>query len=416
MKAEIISIGDELLIGQVVNTNASFLARKLTELGWDVRWITTVGDHAEDLRRALLVALERSDVVIATGGLGPTHDDITKHVAAKLFGAKLVRNEALLQRLQRVFAERGLKMAKVNEEQALVPDTAELLENTRGTAPGLLFERNGKRCFILPGVPVEMNVMWENAVRPRLTVGPRPRRQRTVRTTGLPESTLFEKLGQVEELGRWVQVAFLPKAAGVDIRLTARGETEREADEKLQRAVTYVLERVGEYVYGYDQQNLEDAVAELLFAGKKTVSVAESCTGGLLAHKLTNVSGSSEYFERGVVAYSNRAKMEILGVPEATLVRHGAVSAETAEAMAAGVRQLSGTDFGVSTTGIAGPTGGTPEKPVGLVFIGLASAERVFSKRFLFFKDRLQNKERFAQAALNLLRKELLTLNPPQRR
>lgn len=408
MIAEIISIGDELLIGHTVNSNAAYLGKGLTTLGVDVKWITTVGDDAAELRTALGRALERSDVVIATGGLGPTHDDITKHVAADFFESEFIFKPEIVERLKRAFAKRGLPWSAVNENQGQVPEKAELLHNPVGTAPGLLFKQNEKRCFILPGVPSEMKAICEESVFPVLRATGRRIVIKTVRTTGVAESVLFERLGDVKKIEENVKVAFLPKRAGVDIRLTARGRDPEVCQQKIAEAVALVLERAGDFVYGFDDDEMEDVVARLLTERKKTVAVAESCTGGLLSDKLTNISGSSNYFERGVIAYSNEAKMQLLGVSEKTLVAHGAVSPEVAVAMAEGVRRISGADFGVSTTGIAGPTGGTKDKPVGLIFVGMATAERSCSERFLFTRDRLFNKGRFAQAALNMLRLELL--------
>lgn len=407
MIAEIISIGDELLIGHTVNSNAAYLGKGLTTLGIDVNWVTTVGDDAAELHAAFARALERSEVVIATGGLGPTHDDITKHVAADFFESEFVFKPEIVERLKRAFEKRGLPWSTVNENQGQVPEKAELLHNPVGTAPGLLFKQNGKRCFILPGVPSEMRAICEETVFPMLRTSGQRIVIKTIRTTGIAESVLFERLGDVKKIEENVKVAFLPKRAGVDVRLTARGRDPEACQQKIGETVALVLERAGDFVYGFDDEEMEDVVAGLMTERKKKVAVAESCTGGLVSNKLTNISGSSSYFERGIIAYSNEAKMQILGVPEATLIEHGAVSPETAVAMAEGVRRISGADYGVSTTGIAGPTGGTKEKPVGLVFIGMATTERSYSQRFLFTKDRLFNKARFAQAALNMLRLEL---------
>ncbi|MFQ5636981.1 MAG: competence/damage-inducible protein A [bacterium] len=408
MKAEIISIGDELLIGQTVNTNAAYLAKELTKLGLSINWVTTVGDNVENLRQALSQAMNRSDVVFATGGLGPTHDDITKNVAAGYFNSPLVLVPEILEKLKKAFEQRRIKWAAVNEEQALVPDKAQVLENPVGTAPGLLFEKEGKKCIILPGVPSEMRTICEQTVFPMFQGTGVTISHKTVRTTGIAESVLFERIGDIHEIEKFAKAAFLPKTSGVDIRLTVRARTREIVQERLSKALQLVLEKVGDYVYAFDNESLQDIVARLFIEKKKTVAVAESCTGGLLASTLTDVSGSSAYFERGVVAYSNRAKVDVLGVPPGTLEKFGAVSAETAEAMAEGVRRMSGADFGISTTGIAGPTGGTKEKPVGLVYIGLAYEAGSFSKRYVFFKERKTNKERTVFTALNLLRKKLI--------
>lgn len=410
MKVEIISIGDELLIGQTVNTNATYLAKNLTHLGLDVRWISTVGDEAEDLQGVLSTAMQRADVAITTGGLGPTHDDITKKVAADFFESDFVFKPEILKRLQRAFEKRGIKMAKVNEEQAQVPEKADIINNPVGTAPGLVFKKDSKKCIILPGVPAEMKAICEESVFPMLKGGQQRILQKTVRTTGIAESSLYEQVGDIEQFAEIARVAFLPKASGVDIRLTVKGKSEEECQGKIRKGLEILQERIGRYVYGYDDEELEESVAKLLFKSGKTVAVAESCTGGMLANKLTNISGSSKYFERGVVAYSNQAKMDILKVPEATLEKFGAVSSETAIAMAEGIKKISGADFGISTTGIAGPTGGSEEKPIGLVYIGLATASGSYSKRLVFSKDRMLNKERSVQAALDLLKRELSKL------
>lgn len=409
MICEIVSIGDELLIGQTVNTNATYLAKHLTELGHEVRWATTVGDHADDLKAAFQNAMHRSQIVIATGGLGPTHDDITKKVACEYFESELIFRQDILERLKKIFESRGIKLAESNRDQAMVPEKAQVLDNPVGTAPGLLFEKSGKKCFILPGVPSEMKAICMETVFPLLKDMGRTILFKTVRTTGIPESTLFEKLDNLSQIEQFAKVAFLPKYTGVDIRLTVLGEDRPACEKRLENGTRLVYEKVGKYVFAEDGKEMEEVVADLLTEKGKTVAVAESCTGGLLANKLTNISGSSAYFDRGIVSYSNAAKMENLNVPEETLSEFGAVSSETAIAMANGIRTIAGSDFALSTTGIAGPTGGTESKPVGLVYIGMASEKGSYSKKYIFFKDRLANKERTVQAALDLLRKELLT-------
>ncbi|MFQ6116327.1 MAG: competence/damage-inducible protein A, partial [bacterium] len=261
MKVEIISIGDELLIGQVINTNAAYLAKHLTNLGLQVAWITTVGDQAEELKSALAIAMERSDIVITTGGLGPTHDDITKTVAAEYFESGLVFRPEILERLKRAFEMRGLKMAAINEEQAQVPEKAKIISNRMGSAPGLLFEKNGKKCFILPGVPSEMKAICEETIFPMLKGQGQAVLQKTVRTTGIPESTLFERVGDISKIEEIVKVAFLPKAAGVDIRLTAKGKSSMECQQKLEQGLTIFQEKISEHIYGYDDERLEEVVA-----------------------------------------------------------------------------------------------------------------------------------------------------------
>ncbi len=402
-RVEIISIGDELLIGQTVNSNASFLGRGLTAIGLAVTRISTIADNAADLVAALDAVFKEADFVIATGGLGPTHDDITKAVAADYFGSTLSLNDEILGAIKKRFRERGQKMAPVNREQAMVPEKAEVIRNAIGTAPGLIFERDGRKCFILPGVPAEMKAMCEETVFPMLRSQGEVFLQKTIRTTGIPESTLFEKMGDIGEIESLAKTAFLPKPTGVDIRLMVKGSDSARCQEQLGQAVRLVVERVREFIYAYDDKNLEEVVAGELLANGQTVAVAESCSGGLLANRLTDVPGSSGYFERGVVTYSNRSKRQLLGVPEIVLEQKGAVSEATALAMADGIRRLAGTDIGVSTTGIAGPTGGTADKPVGLVFVGVATAGQSFARRYVFRHDRLAHKERTVHAALKLL-------------
>jgi nicotinamide-nucleotide amidase len=411
MTCELITIGDELLIGQTANTNAVWIGQKLSEIGVDLRWVTTVGDDAGDLRQALDVAMGRADVVITTGGLGPTHDDITKTVVTDYFGGGYVERPEIAERIRAAFRRRGLQMPAVNEEQARVPARADIIPNPVGSAPGFIFRRGSKMCIVLPGVPAEMEAMMTETVLPMLQKGADGRHilHRTLHTSGIAESMLFEKIGDLEPISKLVKVAFLPKTAGVDIRLTAVAASREESLRRIEEAEAWLRPRLAEHFWGVDDATLEGVVADLLFEQKKTIAVAESCTGGLLAHRLTNISGSSNYFERGLVTYSNRSKIELLGVPEDMIATRGAVSPEVAEAMARGVRQRSGTDFGLSTTGIAGPTGGTPEKPVGLIYIGIAGPEGAEVERHVFSKHRLLNKERGTQAALDLLRRHLLT-------
>jgi nicotinamide-nucleotide amidase len=410
MLAEIISIGDEILIGQIVNTNAAWMSRQLNLANVRVRYLSVVGDEAEDLRRSLDLALSRANVVLLTGGLGPTHDDITKKVVAEYFdSAEMVTDEKVLAHIKALFQRRNIRLTPINETQALVPQRATVLWNEYGTAPGLLFERDGRYCILMPGVPFEMQHIMSERVLPFLRSRNRNAtiRHRTIRTAGIGESVLFEKLSPIAELEKFGKIAFLPHFSAVDVRISVYATDAAEAEQRLRAAEEYILARAGQSVYGFDDDTLEAVIGRLLIEKKATLAVAESCTGGLVAHRLTNVSGSSQYFDRGIVTYSNAAKMQILGVPEEILQQHGAVSEECAKAMAAGVRRLSNTTHGLATTGIAGPTGGTEEKPVGLVWVGVATPEHVVAHKFLFTKDRLINKERFSQMALNLLFREL---------
>ncbi|MDZ7413988.1 MAG: competence/damage-inducible protein A [candidate division KSB1 bacterium] len=409
--AELVAIGDELLAGHVVNSNAQFLARALRGVGVVPQWMTTVGDDPEQMRDALQRALSRAQVVLITGGLGPTPDDLTREVVAQLLRVPLVVDQEALEAIRARFAARGLPMSANNERQAHIPRGATILRNPLGTAPGFMFSWQGAVAFALPGVPGEMRAMVEQEVLPRL----RTRTagwcvvERVLRTVGIPESTLAERLQGLEE-NRTVRVAFQAHRTGVDVRLTVEGENRAACVEAIAQSEQMARTRVGEFIYGVDDCSLEEAVGQLLSGAGKTIAVAESCTGGLVAHRLTNVSGSSSYFERGVVAYSNQAKVQLLGVPAELIAQHGAVSAEVAVAMAEGIRRVAGTDLGLSTTGIAGPTGATPTKPVGLVYIGLADSAQSVCKRSVFSLDRVGNKERAAAAALDMVRRYLAGL------
>ena len=410
MTAEIISIGDELLIGQIVNTNAAWMSRQLNLANVQIKYGSVVGDDGDDIRRSLDLALSRVDVVLMTGGLGPTHDDITKKVVAEYFdSAEMVTDEKVLAHVKALFQRRNIRMAPVNEEQALVPKKATVLWNDYGTAPGLLFERDRRYCAIMPGVPTEMQHLMTERVLPFLKSKTQnvTIRHLTIRTAGIGESQLFEKLSPIAELEKFCKIAFLPHFSAVDVRISVYENDAAAAERRLRAAEEYILSRVGQSVYGFDDETLESVIGRLLIEKKATLAVAESCTGGFVAHRLTNVSGSSQYFDRGIVTYSNAAKMQILGVPEEILQQYGAVSEECAKAMAEGVRRLSNTIYGIATTGIAGPTGGSEEKPVGLVWVGIATPERIMAQKFLFAKDRLINKERFCQMALNMLFREL---------
>lgn len=410
MKIEIISIGDELLIGQTVNTNLAWMGEQLVNIGVQPGWATTVGDAHENLLTALRIAESRADSVLITGGLGPTHDDITKYAVTEYFGGVLVKNDEVLARVRERFRRRGIEMAKVNEEQAMVPDNAQIMPNEKGTAPGMIFRKDGKSFYVMPGVPFEMKDMMTRYVLPELQkrLGGESIRIRNLMTTGVAESTLFARLDNLPEIVKLVQVAFLPNLFGVKIRLLAKAETAAAAEERVRLAETMARAKIGDAVYADEDIPLEVAVARLLVERGQKLAVAESCTGGLVGNLFTNIAGSSAFFERGLITYSNRAKIELLGVSEDVIARHGAVSAETAGAMAAGVRRTAGTTYGIAITGIAGPSGGTPEKPVGLVFVACADADGVMVERHTFVDDRLGNKQRAAQAVINLLRKKML--------
>lgn len=410
MKAEIITVGDELLSGLTLNGNAAFIGQRLTGSGYELRWVSTVGDDAEDIFDALGRAQDRADVVIMTGGLGPTHDDITKKVVARYFESEMVFDQRVYAWLEERFRQWGREVSPSNRAQAEIPAKAEVLRNTAGTAPGLLFRAGRKRVFVLPGVPEEMRRLMEEEVMPRLgnAAGAGAVRTRMLRTVGIPESTLYERLQPEIERFSDVRIAFLPKARGVAVRLTASGPGPEEAENRLREASESIVERAGRFFLGEGDLRIEEVVADLLEKKGFGIAVAESCTGGLVCDMLTNVPGISRRLERGVVAYSNEAKTDLLRVPAASIEEHGAVSPETARAMAEGVRCISGTHIGLATSGIAGPAGGTPSKPVGLVYIAYADARGAVVERHMFPKDRRWNKVRTAVTALDLVRRVIL--------
>jgi nicotinamide-nucleotide amidase len=414
MKAEIVSIGDEILYGEITDTNSAFIAERLTGEGIEVVFSTSVGDDINKIAAAFDTAGSRADVIIATGGLGPTSDDLTKKAIVKAFKRNLIFHEEILKEIEKSFEKSGKPMPKINQNQALIPQGAKPLANLWGVAPGIFIEEESKLFFALPGVPLEMKWMLENEVLPILR-SKKPEGliiRKMLKTTGISESAIYEKIeGLINPKGD-VKFAFLPSYLGVDIRLvvslpsllTASLKQKNEAEAKIEELEKKIRGILGTYLYGIDEQTLEEAVGKLLSDKGKTIAVAESCTGGLIGAKFTNISGSSKYFERGVVTYSNQAKIELLGVPQEIIDRYGAVSQEVAVLMAEGVRKLAKTDYGLSSTGIAGPTGGTPEKPVGLVYIGFASENDSFAQKFQFGGDRTTNRERAAQAALNVVR------------
>ncbi len=411
--AAVITIGDEILIGQVINTNAAFIGQKLSEVGVELMRTVVVSDDRHEIMQAFEEYHAKYDAVLVTGGLGPTHDDITKKVVADYFKVSLVMNQAVLDNVRERLSKRNVPMKRVNEEQALVPEGCTVLMNYWGTAPGMLFDSDEKFFAVMPGVPHEMrNIMTEYIV-PRLrekAVG-QVIKHRVLRTTGIAESSLFELLGNVEEmLGGKAKLAFLPSQFGVRLRITVKAPTVMAADDIISDIETRIRSKAGKYIYSDGEVDIEDTLGKLLAEKKLTIATAESCTGGYISHRLTNISGSSAYFNRGVVTYSNESKTELLGVPEELIAKFGAVSEEVARAMAEGVRRIAKTDIGLSVTGIAGPTGGMPDKPIGLVFIGLSDAAGSIVTRHAFPDERLRFKDRASQAALELVRRRVLGL------
>jgi nicotinamide-nucleotide amidase len=414
LRIELVSIGDELLIGQTINTNAAWIGQELLAAGMQVGGVVTVGDELELIKVALAEAASRADYILVTGGLGPTNDDITRTAVCEYFKVGLVRNDSVLAHIQLFFQRRNIPMAKVNEDQALVPETARLIKNDRGTAPGYILSRQDKRYYFMPGVPFEMKAMMTETVLPEMREANHGKVILThhISTIGIAESALYERVGDIAAIEALARLAFLPSPSGVRIRLTVAGEQAEEARELLQKAAARVRQNIGPFIFAERNVALEEVLAEVLVARQERVAVAESCTGGLIANKFTNIPGSSRYFERGVVSYSNAAKIELLGIPAELIERHGAVSTQVAQAMAEGIRRISRAEHGLSVTGIAGPDGGTKEKPVGLVFVGYAGPGGIaVEEHHSISGERVVNKERFAYAALNLLRKQINKLH-----
>ncbi len=411
MGTEILTIGTELLLGQIVDTNASWIAQRLAEAGIDLFYKTTVGDNTARIEAALRQALSRAEVVITTGGLGPTEDDLTRDVVAAVLGRPLRLEPVVLAHIQRRFAHRKISMPDNNRKQAMVPEGAEVLHNPNGTAPGLYLKDGGRCVVCMPGVPAEMKPMITEQVIPRIreTFGIKSRIvSRVLKTCGISESKVDQAIGDYFREMRNPTIGVLAHAGEIHVRLTCKGEGPAEIARRLDELEGKIRERLGSLIFGRDEDTLEALVGQLLRERNATLAVAESCTGGLIASRITDISGSSDYFDRGVVAYSIAAKEQILRVPQATLGEFGAVSLPVARAMADGIRRLSGTTFGVSTTGIAGPTGGTPEKPVGLVCIALAWDGGDVAREHRFHGGRELIKYRAAQMALEMLRRHLL--------
>ncbi|MDP2808416.1 MAG: competence/damage-inducible protein A [bacterium] len=406
MKAIIITIGNELLSGLTVDINSSYLGRALAAIGIPVVWKTTVGDNPKDIKAAVSAGLKAGDLVICTGGLGPTSDDITLRVLAKHFKQRLVLDQKTYDHIRSRFASRGMEMPGCNLKQALVPEKAKVLFNPQGTAPGILFTLNNKKLILLPGVPREVKAIWQESIRSDLERSPGRRfiLSTALRTTGIPESAIAEKLSGLEKTLNPGVLAYLPGQLGVDLRVTLHGGDQKVLKRQAGEIIRKMKVALKHHIYGSEGQTLEEAVGLILKKKKLTLGLAESCTGGLVGDRITNVSGSSRYFKGGVVVYSNQAKQKLLGVKAQTLIKHGAVSAETVREMALGARKIFKSDIGLSISGIAGPDGGSVLKPVGLVFIGISGTKgiKVIEKRFL--GPRRQIKEMAAQTALNELR------------
>ena len=406
--AAIISCGNELILGSVVDTNTAWLAARLSELGIATTLHMTVGDDEEDIRSAVLQAARKARTVIVSGGLGPTLDDVTRQAVAKALGVELREDPVCLEHVRDFFAKRGRTMPETNRVQALVPVGARPIPNTRGTAPGIRAELGGSVIYAVPGVPLEMQEMFTRSIRPELldSGGGRSVASRKILCFGAGESDIANRIADLMKRGRNPLVGTTPHEMIIAIRVVATGSSPQETKDLLDKDVAEIHRRLGDLVFGEDEDTLAEAVGRILIEANRTVATAESCTGGWLAKSLTDLSGSSNYFLRGYVTYSNQAKTELLGVPTAMIQQFGAVSEEVARAMATGCKVRAGTDFAIGITGIAGPTGGTPTKPVGLVYLALAGPDGVEVRKVNFGEHllRWQVRDRATKVALNMLR------------
>jgi len=412
MRAEIITIGDEILIGQIVDTNSAWLGQQLSTLGIQVVQISSVSDQRIAIVEALEEAQGRAELILITGGLGPTKDDITKHTLADYFGSRLEKNEYVYSRLKAWFEQRGRVMSEMNGRQADLPHNAEVLDNEMGTAQGMLWRRQGKLILSMPGVPYEMKWIVKNQLIPLL------QREfalpvilhRTIMTTGIVESMIAERVATIEaELPDHIKLAFLPRPGIVRLRLSATGPDRAVLAKEVAVFETRLVAELGHHVYGYDDQLLEAAIGEKLKSFGRQLALAESCTGGNIAQLITSIAGASAYFPGGVVSYSNAAKTNLLGVQPETIESQGAVSEATVLEMVTGVRQKFGADYGIAVSGIAGPDGGTAEKPVGTVWMAVQGPQETVARQYNFGTDRALNIERASMQALYLLWKMLVT-------
>jgi nicotinamide-nucleotide amidase len=408
--AELISIGDEILYGQTLDTNSHFISAELDKLGIRVKRKVTVADNREAMMRAFKEAESNADIILITGGLGPTKDDLTKPLLAEYFNSGMKLHEDILEDLRKRFAKRGRELNELNKGQAELPEKCKPIENKYGTAPGMWFEHEGKVFISMPGVPKEMKYMMEDTIIPKFKeLYKTPVLiHKMVKTVGIPESILAERLENWENnLPQEIKLAYLPGLNQVKLRLTASGENEKHLQSLINQEVDKLYEIVGKYIYGTDETNLPAKIGELLKDKGLTIAVAESCTGGYIAHLFTSNAGSSEYYRGGINPYHNDLKINILGVKKETIEQHGAVSEETVIEMAERVRELFGADIGISTSGIAGPGGATKEKPVGTTWVALADGENTQTKLYHFQFDRESNIEITSNSLLNLVRQTL---------
>ncbi len=409
MKAEIIAIGTEILLGDIVNSNAQYLAQELAVLGIDMYYQQVVGDNEARILHAFDEAYDRSDIIITTGGLGPTDDDLTKEVAAKYFNKKLLPDKQAIEKIKNYFKFRERKMTENNLKQGLIPEESLVINNNNGTAPGVIIEENNKIMIILPGPPKEMKLMFEETVRPYLQKkADSILVSKVIKILGIGESAVAEELKDIMDAQTNPTIAPYAKEVGVMLRITAKAGNKEEALKLIAPIEEEIKNRLGDNIYATEDISIEDVVAKLLIEKKLTISTAESCTGGMIASTLINYPGISEVFLEGAVTYSNEAKHKRLGVKNETLEKYGAVSEETAREMAVGIAKTAKTDVSIVTTGIAGPEGGTPEKPVGLVYVGVYVQGEVTVKRCIFNGNRSRVRLQATTTGLDMLRRVLI--------
>ncbi len=406
---ELLTIGDELLIGQVVNTNASWMGKELNKAGFIIKQVTSISDNESSILQALDEARKRAKIVLITGGLGPTKDDITKHTLCKYFDTKLIFNEDAYKNLERIFKARGREVTPTNRGQAELPEVCVPLQNKNGTAPGMWFEKGDNIIVSMPGVPFEMKAMMENDVIPRLQKK-YPATQiihKTILTQGVGESFLSDMITAWEDaLPSHMKLAYLPSPGMVRLRLTAVSN-DKDLQQQVERQVKDLLELIQPYVYGYDDETIQEIIGKMLLAKGQTISLAESCTGGYVSHLITSIPGSSGYFMGSIISYDYRIKTSELDISQDILNQYGAVSEPVVTQMAERIRKKFATDYSIATSGIAGPGGATPEKPVGTVWIAVSSNKKTIAKKFLLGTDRLRNIQVASETALNMLRKML---------
>lgn len=411
MKAEIISIGTELLLGDILDTNSRYLAKKLSALGIDLYFQNTVGDNPKRLSFLLKQALRRSDIVITTGGLGPTVDDITLETIAAVSRRRLTFKNKILSGIKKHFKKRKLTMPEINKRQAYIPQGATALENKNGTAPAIVLAVKGKLLVSLPGPPFELIPLFEEKVIPIFKKRFNLKEiilSRTLKITGLSESAVAEKITDLLKLKPPLTLGIYAHMAEVDLKITAKAKNKKSALKKITKIEKTILGRLGKYIFGKDSETLEACAGKLLRSSKKTVAVAESCTGGLISNRITDVPGSSRYFPLAIIAYSNREKTKLLGIPDELIKKYGAVSKKIASLMAENIRKIASSDIGLGVTGIAGPSGNTSAKKVGLVYIALSFKEKTIVKEFRFLGERKEIKFKTSSAALDMVRRHLL--------